>query len=252
LLHDAGVTADQYPYAAWNSSLASLLPPWAPVAELAAIAERGRNRLRAAVEEGEPDFQSSIDGVGWGAITIVDSGDGRWNGRDLASIAEELDLDGFDAMLHLLADDPDTSCIGHAMHEDDVRTIAADPEVFVATDGSAISPEGSGHLPVHPREYGTFPRVLARYVREDPVLTLPQAIRAMTALPAERFGLRDRGVLREGAFADVVVLDPDTVEDRATYEAPHEYPAGIGTVIVNGRVAWNGGWGAHAGRVLRR
>jgi len=252
LLRDAGVTADQYPYTAWNSSLSSLLPPWAPVKDLATIVRRDRDRLRAAVEHGEPEFQSSVDGVGWEAIVIVGSGDGRWNGRDLASIARELGLDGFDAMLRLLLEDPDASCIGHAMHEDDVRTIVADPDVFVATDGSAISPEGSGEVPVHPREYGTFPRVLARYVRDDTVLTLPAAIRKMTSLPADRFGLRDRGSLREGAFADVVVLDPDRVADAATFDAPHAYPAGVDVVIVNGQVAWDGGWGAHAGRVLRR
>jgi dihydroorotase/N-acyl-D-amino-acid deacylase len=151
-----------------------------------------------------------------------------------------------------LLDDPSTSCIGHAMDEDDVREIVADPDVFVATDGSAISPEGSGHLPVHPREYGTFPRVLGRYVRDERTLTLGRAIRKMTTLPAERFGLRDRGALRAGAFADVVIFDPATVADEATFDRPHAYPTGIDVVIVNGRVAWDGDWGDLAGRALRR
>ena len=247
------ISADQYPYAAWNSSLASLLPPWAPAPEVARIAAKEHDRLRRAVEEGEPDFQSSVDGVGWDAIVIVEAAEARWRGLDVASIAEELQVEPFDAMVSLLAGDVDTSCIGHAMREDDVRAIAADPTVFVASDASAISPDGpAGSLPVHPREYGTFPRVLARYVREDPVLTLERAIRKMSALPAERFGLRGRGRLEEGALADIVVFDPATIADTATYDAPHAYPEGLDLVVVNGRVAWDGGWGERAGRALRR
>lgn len=245
------VTADQYPYTAWNSSLASLLPPWAPVAELTAI--RGMGRLRTAVEEGEPGFQSSVDGVGWDAIVIVRTAEPAWNGRDVASIAGEMGVEPFDAMVELLEADPETSCIGHAMREADVRAIVADPDVFVASDASAISPEGrAGALPVHPREYGTFPRVLARYVREDPALTLEQAVRKMTALPAARFDLSDRGRLEPGAFADIVLLDPDAVADTATFETPHAYPTGIDLVTVNGRVAWEGDWRERAGRALRR
>jgi N-acyl-D-amino-acid deacylase len=245
------VTADQYPYAAWNSSLASLLPPWAPADGLSEI--RDGERLRRAVEEGEADFQSSIDGVGWNAIVIVRTADTRWNGRDVASIAGEMGVEPFDAMIALLEADADTSCIGHAMREEDVRTIVADPEVFVASDAAAISPDDpAGSLPVHPREYGTFPRVLARYVRDDPVLTLEQAIRKMTSLPAERFGLRGRGRLAAGAYADLVLFNPATASDTATFSAPHAYPEGIDVVVVNGRVAWDGDWGQRAGRALRR
>ena len=245
------VTADQYPYAAWNSSLASLLPPWAPAEGVSEI--RDRERLRQAVEEGEADFQSSIDGVGWDAIVIVRAADAKWNGRDVASIAGEMEVEPFDAMIALLEADADTSCIGHAMRAEDVRTIVADPDVFVASDAAAISPDGpAGSLPVHPREYGTFPRVLARYVREDPVLTLEQAIRKMTSLPAERFGLGDRGRLAIGAYADLVLFDPKAVSDTATFSAPHAYPAGIDVVVVNGRVAWDGDWAERAGRALRR
>jgi N-acyl-D-aspartate/D-glutamate deacylase len=247
------VTADQYPYAAWNSSLASLLPPWAPVADVTRIAANEHDLLRQAVEEGEPDFQSSVEGVGWDAIVIVQTAEARWRRRDVASIAVEMAVNPFDAMVSLLEADPETSCIGHAMREDDVRAIAADPDVFVASDASAISPEGlAGALPVHPREYGTFPRVLARYVREDPVLSLEQAIRKMTALPAERFGIAGRGQLVQGAHADLVVFDPVTIADTATYDAPHAYPYGLDLVVVNGRVTWDGEWRQRAGRALRR
>jgi len=248
------VTADQYPYAAWNSSLASLLPPWAPAAEVARIAANDHDRLRRAVEEGEPDFESAVDGVGWDAIVIVETrAEPRWRGLDIAAIAGELQVEPFVAMVTMLAGDADTSCIGHAMRDDDVRAIVADPDVFVASDASAISPDGpAGSLPVHPREYGTFPRVLARYVREDPVLTLEQAIRKMTALPAQRFGLAGRGRLEEGAHADLVVFDPATIADTASYGVPHAYPEGFDLVVVNGRVAWDGDWRERAGRALRR
>jgi N-acyl-D-aspartate/D-glutamate deacylase len=247
------VTADQYPYAAWNSSLASLLPPWAPASEVTAIADEQRDRLRRAVLHGENDFQSSVDGVGWDAIVIVNTADSGWRGLDVASIASAMGVDPFDAMLALLAADPDTSCIGHAMREDDVRAIVSDEEVFVASDASAISPDGpAGGLPVHPREYGTFPRVLARYVRENAVLSLERAVRKMTTLPAERFGLRDRGRLRAGAFADLVMFDPATVADTATFADPHAYPNGIELVMVNGTVAWDGAWRDRSGRALRR
>jgi N-acyl-D-amino-acid deacylase len=131
--------------------------------------------------------------------------------------------------------------------------IASRPDVMVGTDGVAIAPDGPlGRFSVHPRYYGTFPRVLARYVREERVLDLQTAIRKMTALPAERFGLSDRGRIAEGAFADLVLFDAERIQDVATFEGPHAFPAGVELVVVNGVVAWDGARGQRAGRVLRR
>ena len=248
------VTGDQYPYAAWNSSLASLLPPWTPVEDLAPAAAEEGERLRSAVEEGAPDFQSSVDGVGWDRIVITGTSDERWLGLTVDAIARSTGVEPFDACVQLLIDDPSTSCIGHAMDEADVRAILADPDVFVASDGAAISPTGpAGHLPVHPREYGTFPRALA-IVRDERLMSLPMVVRTMTSLPADRFGLRERGRLTEGAFADLVLFDADRIRDTATYDAPHRFPQGITSVVVNGAIAWE--QGKHAierlGRVLRR
>jgi N-acyl-D-aspartate/D-glutamate deacylase len=114
-----------------------------------------------------------------------------------------------------------------------------------------MSPQGPlGRFPVHPRTYGTFPRVLASV--RDGVLELPTAVRKMTSLPAERFGLGGRGRIAGGAFADLVVFRPDAVEDRARFGDPHRFPEGIDVVVVNGRVAWDGARGERAGRVLRR
>jgi N-acyl-D-amino-acid deacylase len=246
-------TGDQYPYEAWNSSLASLLPPWADPESLPTD-PNAIERLRDTVEHGEPDFQSSIDGVGWDRIVVVDPPDERWRGADIASVGTALGLAPFDAFAHLLREGPATSCIGHAMDPADVRAILMDPEVMVASDASAIDPVGAaGALPVHPREYGTFPRALA-LARDERLMPIAPLIHSMTSLPAERFGLADRGSLVEGAFADLVLFDADRVRDTSTYEAPHTFPEGIRLVAVNGTVAWEAEREGveRAGRALRR
>ncbi|HEY6567276.1 MAG TPA: amidohydrolase family protein, partial [Actinomycetota bacterium] len=192
---DADVTTDQYPYTAWSSVLWSLLPEWAPVADVGALRADPdtHDELVRAVERGDETFQSSVDGVGWDRIVIEACGRGRWNGLSVQAIAEARSVEPVEACFDLLEEDPETSCIGHAMDEADVRTILADPEVMVASDAIAMSPQGPwGNLPVHPRNYGTFPRVLGPYVR-DGLLSLEVAVRKMTSLPADRFGLRDRG-----------------------------------------------------------
>jgi N-acyl-D-amino-acid deacylase len=248
-------SADQYPYAAWNSSLASLLPPWAPVADLEAVVAdpETRARLQAAVEQGESGFQSSVDGVGWNRIVVEDTEDERWRGVDVASIASAMGTDPFATFLRLLHEDHETSCIGHAMHDDDVRTILADPDVFVASDASATAPDGpGGTLPVHPRDYGTFPRALER-CRDEALLPIEAIVRKMTSLPAGRFGIKDRGRIEVGAFADLLLFDPSTVRDVATYGRPHAFPEGIELLAVNGVVAWEPGAEiSRAGRALRR
>jgi dihydroorotase/N-acyl-D-amino-acid deacylase len=143
------------------------------------------------------------------------------------------------------------NAIYHVLDEADVKRIMAHPQTMVASDGRLSQP-GDGHP--HPRAYGTFPRVLGRYVRDEHVLTLEQAIHKMTGMPAARLGLSERGMLRVGAFADVVVFDPATIADKATFTEPHQYPVGIDYVIVNGKLAVDGGRfvDVRAGRVLRR
>jgi N-acyl-D-aspartate/D-glutamate deacylase len=250
------VSADQYPYTAWESNLASLLPPWAAPADLPGLLEDpdARDRLVAAIEEGEPGWQSGVRGVGWERLVIVaHAGSSAHTGRSIAQIAEASGRAPAETMFALLIADSETSLIGHAMQEDDVRTIVARADVMVATDGVAVSPTGPmGRFNVHPRYYGTFPRVLGRYVREEGLLSLEAAIRTMTSLPADRFRLAGRGRIEAGAFADLVVLDPERIRDRATFEAPHAFPDGIEAVVVNGRVAWDGRTRERAGRALRR
>jgi N-acyl-D-aspartate/D-glutamate deacylase len=252
----ADVSADQYPYTAWETSLSTILPPWSPVEHLAAtLADAGtRERLEDAIEHGEPGWGGNVDGVGWERLVVGShQPDPSLSGRAIADVASGRGERPVDVAVELLLADPFTGMIGHGMLEDDVRLIAARPDVMVGTDGVAIAPDGPlGRFAVHPRYYGTFPRVLARYVRDEAVLDVPTAIRKMTSLPAERFGLRGRGRIEEGAFADLVLFDPDRIADLATFERPHAFPAGIELVVVNGRVAWDGAHGARAGRVLRR
>ena len=254
---DADVSADQYPYAAWETNLDSALPPWTAPTELPPLLAdpNERTRLFEAIERGEPGWQSSVDGVGWDRIVIgAYHGPIEASGRTVAAIAEELGVEPVEAACRLLVDDPTTSMVGHAMDEDDVRAILARPDVFVSTDALAVAPDGPlGPFHVHPRYYGSYPRVLGRYVRDEKVLPLGTAIAKMTSGPAERFGLAGRGRIEPGAFADLVLFDPETVADRATYERPHVFAAGIDLVVVNGRIAWRDGRpGERAGRALRR
>jgi N-acyl-D-amino-acid deacylase len=124
---------------------------------------------------------------------------------------------------------------------------------MIGTDGWAVAPHGVlGEGKPHPRSYGCFPRVLGKYVREERILTLENAIRKMTSLPAQKLGLRDRGIIREGMRADITIFNPETITDRATYQNPHQYPDGIDYVIVNGKIAVRERehTGAMAGRVI--
>jgi N-acyl-D-amino-acid deacylase len=143
--------------------------------------------------------------------------------------------------------------IRFGLSEDDVRTIMRHPWVMVGSDGSALAPYGTlGKGKPHPRNYGTFPRVLGHYVREEGVLGLETAVSKMTGLPAWRLGLWDRGLLRPGFWADLVLFDPERIRDMATFADPHRYPEGIELVVVNGVVTVEGGehTGARAGQVL--
>jgi N-acyl-D-amino-acid deacylase len=174
----------------------------------------------------------------------------EYEGKTLSQIGEMLGIDEPLAIIsRVLSEEPAAVAIFHSMHEDDVRRVLSHPLCMVGSDGIP-TPTGKPH----PRLYGTFPRVLGRYVREERLMPLEESVRKMTSLPAKRFKLAERGELREGWAADVVIFDPRTVADTATYEAPRQYPAGIEYVIVNGQIAAEGGKQTerHAGRLLRR
>ncbi|MEX1169189.1 MAG: D-aminoacylase [Chloroflexota bacterium] len=257
------VAADQYPYTAAATSLAIILPPallGLGVDECVhALTDREvRGRVRAEMERGISGWENVARDPGWMGMVISSAASHPdWAGRSVAELADEIGKDPADFVLDALIDDRlDVQILLECMNETDVEAIMAVPWIAVCTDAEGRRP---GH-PIldagrpHPRTYGTTARVLGTYVRERGVIAIETAIARMTSVPAERLGLRDRGVVREGTYADLVVFDPETVAAHATYLEPARYPTGIPHVIVNGRAAILDGvaTGDRPGRLLRR
>ena len=255
--------ADQYPYTAAHTTLATVLPPDIlaldlddAVAALRDPATRARIRLDQA--RGISGWENVVLDPGWEGVAIAFCPSRpEWNGRTLAEIAADEGDDPADLAMDALADDRlAVDCVLHCMADGDVEAIMAVPWIAVCTDAEARRP---GH-PIlgrgvpHPRAYGSTARVLGQYVRERGVLPLETAVAKLSSVPAARLGLRDRGLVREGWAADLVVFEPATVRDLATYAAPAVHPAGIRDVIVNGGVAVRDGveTGVRTGRLLRR
>ncbi|MFQ6095867.1 MAG: amidohydrolase family protein, partial [Candidatus Bathyarchaeia archaeon] len=177
-------------------------------------------------------------------------------GKSIEDIAKIQGKDPLNAVFDLLIEEEaSVSIVKFAMCEEDVRRVMRSPYTMVGTDGRAVSPKGIlGRGKVHPRFYGTFPRILGYYVRDEGVLTLQEAIRKMTSMPAQKIGLRDRGLLREGMVADIVIFDADEIRDEATFTDPHRFPRGIYYVIVDGEtvVRKNRHTGALPGKALKK
>jgi dihydroorotase/N-acyl-D-amino-acid deacylase len=217
-----------------------------------------RGRVKSEIDRGISGWEDIGRDPGWADIRISSSASHpEWSGRSLAELGEALGAEPADLAFDALVDDRlDVSIVVDCMTPADVETILAVPWIAVCTDASSRRP---GH-PVldagrpHPRTYGTTARVLGTYVRERGTLTLETAIEKLTSVPAAQIGIRDRGVLREGAYADLVVFDPATVADLATYEEPARHPVGIEHVVVNGRLAVANGveTAERSGRLLRR
>src|SRR5439155_25153483 len=176
-------------------------------------------------------------------ISCVDPGLRRFMGKRLSEVAKEMNLSPELALMQLVAQDRAKLGVARfTMREDDVQTALRKPWVAADTDYGARAADGPfGGEGAHPRAFGTMPRILGHYVRDVKLFTLEEAVRRITSLPARRMGIWERGVLRPGAYADVVVFDPEHIEDTATFEEPRQYPRGIDTVIVNGRVVLHEG-----------
>jgi dihydroorotase/N-acyl-D-amino-acid deacylase len=257
------VAADQYPYTAAATTLATILPPalqglGVDACVSALVDPHVRDLVRSEIERGISGWENVASDPGWGGLRISYAASRpEWAGRSLAELADEEHEDPADlAFDALVADRLDVSVVIECMSEPDVETIVAVPWVSVCTDATGRRP---GH-PIldagrpHPRTYGSTARVLGRYARERGTLPLETAVAKLTSVPAARLGLRDRGIVREGAMADLVVFDPATIADEATYSDPARYPRGIDHVIVNGRAAILDGaeTGERPGRLLRR
>lgn len=249
------VTLDAYPYVASSTFLAGLLPGWAHVGGPQRVLERladpeSRRKIRHEMEVTGSDGLQKVPAP-WETIVVGDAGDGRsadLAGLNFREISQRLGKPPFDCFADLLLQSNlAVSCLMFVGHEDNLRAFVQDPELMAGSDGLLV-----GRRP-HPRAWGTFARYLARYVRELGVLTLEECVRKMTSLPARRLGLDDRGVIEPGKIADLVVFDPDSVEDTATYENPKSHPKGIPLVIVHGEVVKDAGHhtGATPGRALR-
>jgi N-acyl-D-amino-acid deacylase len=251
------VTFDRYPYIAWSTGLTNMFPVW-------------------ALDGGDEPFLKRLDDPATAARIRTESEDkaaliGGWHNVQLASVKAATDSDAvgqrlddwgkarglapYEAAVALLKDSTtNVSTVVFGMSEENLERFLAHPKCMICSDGGAFAVSGparSGRP--HPRGLGTFPRVLGRYVRERKVITLAQAVAKMTAMPAQRLRLAGRGRIAVGAWADLVLFDPATVADRATFEDPFQYPAGIPTVVVNGTIALREGQrvGKGCGKALR-
>lgn len=251
------VMMDQYPYTASNTGISILIPSWAMAGGAAAFKTRMADPTERAKARTEI-IEAIMTDRGAGDVSRVQFASVPWKrdleGRTLADWCVERGLPATPEKAADLVIEAQTNggcvCIFHAMDDADVERIMRHPQTMVASDGRLAQP---GVDQPHPRCYGTFPRVLARYVREKKVLSLETAVHKMTGMPARRLGFKDRGVVAEGAWADLVVFDPATVSDEATFKNPHQYPKGIPYVFVNGVAAVDEGRfvNARAGQVLR-
>jgi len=256
------VSATMYPYAAGGTRLAAVLPLWAQEGGTEAMLERladpaQRARIRKEVETTTDGWENLLMAATFEGVQVASvpaDYDQSVVGKRLSEIAAARKTDPWDVLFDVIIGTKGrVGALFHMMSDDDVRSGLSAPFVTIGTDSSAIRAEGPlAQGQPHPRAYGTFPRVLGKYVREDRVMTLEEGVRRMTGLAAEQFTIRDRGVVREGNYADLVVFDPATVGDPATYEKPHQYARGIDYVVVNGAVAVTpaGVTGTRAGRPL--
>ena len=259
------VNANQYPYVAAYHPMLPLLPPWAQEGGVDKTMERLRDpqlrdRIRRNIENGLPGWSQNYvqQSGGWQGSVIAGTRtekNASLAGKTLEELGRIRDKDPADAFFDLLLDEHgQVFCMLFMMNEKDVQTALREPWLDIASDGSSLSVEGllgAGHP--HPRNYGTFPRVLGHYARDEKVLTLEDAVRRMTSLGAQRLGLKDRGLLREGYWADIVVFDPNRINDKATFATPKQYPEGINYVLVNGHVVIDRGnhTGERPGMALR-
>ena len=253
------VTCDVYPYDAASTSLTALLPPdlfadgGYPAFSKKIKDTAYRRHLVGALEGDTGDrWENKLKGTGFDRIVII--GSSRFqsaNGRTISDIAAGEGKDPYDVIFDIIAAEGNAvSVILFAMDEADIRRIMQKPYVMIGSDGGPKV----GRRFFHPRFTGTFPRVLGKYVRQDEVLSLETAVRKMTSLPAQTYRLENKGIIKTGLDADIVIFDPDTVSDRSTFEDPSRKPEGVDYVIVNGVIAVEKGsvTGQRAGKVLRK
>ncbi len=250
------VRQDVYPYTAGSTMLSATLPPWFQDGGDSSVLRRLETakdlaRLREDLSAPSDDWENFVVGAGWGGIVVASSASHTYDGHSIAEIAAQRGDEPFTAMIHILRSESlQVSMIVHHMSEDDLVVALRHPLTMIGSDGL---PPGVGGKP-HPRTYGTFPRILARFSRDLGILKLNEAVRRMTSLPAATFGLADRGVIAPDMAADIVLFDPGRVRVVATVEDSTATPEGIASVVLNGRVVVSDGAyvGPRSGRRLTR
>jgi dihydroorotase/N-acyl-D-amino-acid deacylase len=259
------VTANQYPYVRASNGLDSCLPLWAreggiekTIVRLRDPAQRARIKKEMddpAVSTWENQWYGAGGGDGVLIVSVLNEDLKKYEGMNLAEIGRRLGKDPRDAVMDLvIADRGRSACVTSIMSEEDVRAALKHPFVSICTDSEAMAEDGPLAVSKsHPRAWGTFPRILGKYVRDEKLLRLEEAIRKMTSLAASRVGLRDRGILRPGMAADLAVFDPAAIRDVASFEDPNHYSVGMRYVFVNGRVVVDEGkiTAERPGRALR-
>ena len=258
------ITADIYPYIAGSTALSACLPPWALEGGTDKMLARlrdsqTRQRLKTEISQEQTTWENIYLGSGGPGGVLISSVVNRelepLQGKRISEIAEQQKKDPLDAVFDLiLADHGQTGAIYFMMSEADMRAAMKSPLVSFCTDSGSRATDGPlAGSKSHPRGWGSYPRILGSYVRDEKLLPLEAAIHKMTGAPAARVGLKERGLIKEGMFADITVFDPAKIIDRATFESPNQYPVGIDYVIVNGKISVDKGQrtSALAGRVLR-
>jgi N-acyl-D-aspartate/D-glutamate deacylase len=242
------VTANQYPYTRASNGLDSCLPLWAREGGLEKTVARltdpaTRERIKKDMDDPnattwENQWYGANGGVGVMVSSVLNPDLRKYEGMTLAAIGTAMGKDPRDAVIDLvIADHGESAVITSIMDEDDVRTALTHPLVGVGTDSGAQAQDGRlSESKSHPRAWGSFPRILGHYVRDEHLLTLEEAVRKMTSKAAARVQLRDRGVLRPGLMADITIFDPATIRDVSTFDDPKHYAAGVKHVLVNGRL----------------
>lgn len=262
---DVSITCDQYPYNRGMTSLITLLPPWVHAGGLESLMARLKDpacrvRITEDIQQGIPGWENWVKDAGFESIYIASVKTEKWRDMEGQSIAEITRLrkktDEWETLFDLLVDESgEVTMTIELMDEADIRRIMTARFTMIGTDAWGINPSGVlGHGKPHPRYYGTYPRILGKYVRQERVLSLESAVRKMTSFPAQRLGLTDRGLLKAGMWADMVIFDAEHVIDKATYLDPHQFPEGIIHVLVNGHAVVKDRQQTDAlpGKVLRR
>ena len=263
------ISANQYPYVASSTGLIQTIPPWAHEGGNAKLVERlkdpaTRAKIRKEMDDPNPTWENRLQSAGtWHNVQIaslpsrtgMESGYKRFEGWRVDDAAKEMGKDPYDFVFEMLiANGGSVGCVWFIIDESDLKLALRQPWVSIGSDGSALATSGPLRTGVpHPRNFGTFPRVLGKYVREEHVISLEQAVYKMTGLTAKQLHIADRGSIKDGLAADLAIFDPAIVADRATFTDPFRYPVGIPTVIVNGKVVLDNGrhTGERPGVVIR-